>query len=335
MTPFAAFQSLVLIVIDPAEALDALLEELRRQKAEGVRLVSVSSESLQVLKSLSGTPASQPAPAPQAVVRPATPVAAPAPVVRREAPAPAPVPVAPRPVVKVSARPPVAPIPEPPVFTLPEGTKAERMAALAELIRACPETRRHLESGQQPVIGHGSLDAPVFFIGDAPTIEEVEAGQVFAGPSGETLRKILKAADIREEASYFAPLMTWRPEPPTRFGKRPPNAREVAFSLPYLRAQIEIVRPKVIVALGAQAIEALVPDAPKVTSSHGQWRAYDGIPLMLTFHPNYVLHNSSPTAKRAMWEDFLSIMEKLGLPISEKQRKYFTEPPKPSVDSAD
>jgi uracil-DNA glycosylase family 4 len=335
LTPFAAFQSLVLIVIDPAEALDALLEELRRQKAEGVRLVSVSPESLQVLKSLSGAPAPQSAPAPQAVARPATPVAVPATVVRREAPAPAPVPATPRPVVKVSARPPVAPIPEPPVFRLPEGTKAERMAALTELIRACAETRRHLESGQQPVIGHGSLDAPVFFVGEAPTLEEVEAGQAFAGAAGEMLRKILRTADIREEEAYFAPLMTWRPEPPTKFGKRPPNAREIAFSLPYLRAQIAIVRPKVVVALGAQALEALVPDAPKVTSSHGQWQTHDGIPVMPTFHPNYVLHNPSPTAKRAMWEDFLSIMEKLGRPISEKQRKYFTEPPKPAVDSAD
>jgi DNA polymerase len=137
------------------------------------------------------------------------------------------------------------------------------------------------------------------------------------------LRKILAAGLIGEELTYLAPVMGWRPEPPTPHGKRPPNAREVAFNLPYLRAQIEIVRPQVIIALGAQACEALRPGGLPITQARGKWLDFEGIPLMPTFHPNYLLHNPSATVKRTAWEDILLVMEKAGLPISDKQRGFF------------
>lgn len=305
-------------MIDPAEALDALLDELRRRKAAGERVISVSAESLNALRVLAGAPAAKPS-----VTEPVRTTPAPVAPVRREAVAS----VVPRPVVKVVAKPavPAAPIPEPPVFTLPAGSKAERMTALAEIIGSCAETRRHLEPGHKPVLGHGSPDARVLFVGEAPSLEEAEAGRPFVGPSGEMLRKIFGAASFREEDVYLASLMTWRPEPPTAFGKRPPTAREIAFNLPYLRAQIEIVRPQVIVALGAQALEALLPEAPKITVIRGQWLEYGGTPLLPTFHPNYILHNPSNSIKRVAWEDFMLIMGKLGLPISDKQRAYFAK----------
>jgi uracil-DNA glycosylase family 4 len=231
-------------------------------------------------------------------------------------------------VVKPAGTPgvaPVAPVPEPPVVTLPVGDKIARLAALQAMILACPETHRHLlEKNQKPVLGHGSVDARIFFVGEAPTLEETEAGRPFVGPSGELLRKILAAGAIGEDLIYLAPVMGWRPEPPTPLGKRPPNARELAFNLPYLRAQIEIVRPQVVVALGAQACEALHPGGLPITQARGKWLDFQGIPLMPTFHPNYLLHNPSATAKRTAWEDFLLIMEKAGLPISDKQRAYFT-----------
>jgi DNA polymerase len=210
------------------------------------------------------------------------------------------------------------------VVTLPAGDKIARLAALQAMILACPETHRHLhDKNQKPVLGHGSVDARIFFVGEAPTLEETEAGRPFVGPSGELLRKILAAGAIGEDLIYLAPVMGWRPEPPTALGKRPPNARELAFNFPYLRAQIEIVRPQVVVALGAQACEALHPGGPPITQARGKWLDFQGIPLMPTFHPNYLLHNPSATAKRTAWEDFLLIMEKVGLPISDKQRGFF------------
>ena len=301
------------MIDDPAEALDILLEELKRQKAAGVRRVSITADSLTALKALAGAPA---APVAQATPAPAKPAAAPSPAPARPV---TPVAAAPKPVVVVAA----APIPDAPIFTLAAGPKAERMQALRQLIEACAETKNHLIAPQRPLLGHGSLDAKVVFVGEAPTIVEMEAGQAFAGESGELLQKILSAAAINPADCYFVPVMVWRPEPPTQYGKRPPTAREIAFNLPYLRAQIDVVAPRAVVALGAQAFEALHGRTPSITQARGQWFDLSGVPLLPTFHPNYLLHTPSATAKRTVWEDFLLLMEKLGLPISEKQRAFF------------
>jgi DNA polymerase len=305
------------VIDDPAEALDILLEELKRQKAAGVRRVSITADSLAALKALAGTPAT-----PASALAPAPAKAAPAPAPARPAAAPSSAPVAaaaPKPAVAA----PASPIPDAPIFTLAAGTKAERMQALRQLVEACAETKKHLVAPQRPLLGHGSLDAKVVFVGEAPTIGEMEAGQAFAGESGELLQKILGAAAINQADCYFAPVMVWRPEPPTQYGKRPPTARELAFNLPYLRAQIDVISPRVVVALGAQAFEALHGRTPTITQARGQWFDLGGVPLLATFHPNYLLHSPSASAKRTVWEDFLLLMEKLGLPISEKQRGFF------------
>lgn len=300
------------MIDDPAEALDILLEELKRQKAAGVRRVSITADSLTALKALAGTPV---APAALAAPAPAKPAVAPATV----RPSVTPEAAAPKPAVAVAA----APIPDAPIFTLAAGPKAERMQALRQLVDACAETKKHLVAPQRPLLGHGSLDAQVVFVGEAPTIAEMESGRAFAGEAGELLQKILAAAAINPTDCYFVPVMVWRPEPPTQYGKRPPTAREIAFNLPYLRAQIDVVAPRAVVALGAQAFEALHGRTPSITQARGQWFDLGGVPLLPTFHPNYLLHTPSATAKRTVWEDFLLLMEKLGLPISEKQRGFF------------
>ncbi len=299
------------MIDDPAEALDILLEELKRQKAAGLRRVSVSDEAVATLKSLAGAPVAAPAPA--AAAKPSA-IAATASSVR-----PTPLPVTPKPAA-VATTPVIA---DAPIFTLPAGTKAERMQALRQLVDACVETKKHLTGSHRALLGHGSLEAKVVFVGEAPSLEEMEAGKAFAGASGELLQKILGAAAISPADYYLAPVMVWRPEPPTQYGKRPPTAREIAFNLPYLRAQIDVVAPRIVVALGAQAFEALHGRSPSITQARGQWFDLSGVPLMPTYHPNYLLHNPSASAKRAVWEDFLLAMEKLGLPISEKQRGFF------------
>ena len=297
------------MIDDPAEALDILLEELKRQKAAGLRRVSVSDEAVATLKALAGAPVTAPA----AAAKP-SPLAAAA--VSRPS---APLPVAPKPAAVA----PTMVIADAPIFTLPGGTKPERMQALRQLVDACVETKKHLTGSHRALLGHGSLEAKVVFVGEAPSLEEMEAGKAFAGASGELLQKILGAAAISPADYYLAPVMVWRPEPPTQYGKRPPTAREIAFNLPYLRAQIDVVAPRIVVALGAQAFEALHGRTPSITQARGQWFDLSGVPLMPTYHPNYLLHNPSASAKRAVWDDFLLAMEKLGLPISEKQRGFF------------
>jgi len=295
--------------MDPAEAIDALLEELYRQKAAGVKRVSVSDESVALLKELAGAavvsatpkPAAPVAmaPATKSVVRPATPVT------KNEG------------TIIVSH-----PLPEPPVIKLPSGTKTEQLLWLQKTIEACEVTQKHLE-GKKALFGRGSETAKVFFVGEAPALEEVEANRSFVGPAGELLSKIISATGLTEKECYFANLMTWRPKPPTAFGKRPPNASEVAFNRPYLLAQIEIIKPQIIVAVGAQAFGALTHSTTPIMQIRGQWQKVDGLEVLPTLHPNYLLHSPSLSNKRLVWEDFMQIMTKLGMPISDKQKAYF------------
>jgi len=93
-----------------------------------------------------------------------------------------------------------------------------------------------------------------------------------------------------------------------------------------LHEQIDLIRPQVLVALGATAVEGLLGKTLGITKLRGQWQTYRGIPLMPTYHPAYLLRNQAVTEKRRVWEDMLAVMEKLGLPISARQRNYFLSP---------
>jgi DNA polymerase len=101
----------------------------------------------------------------------------------------------------------------------------------------------------------------------------------------------------------------------------------MASCLPFIRSEIEIVRPKCIVALGGTAATGLLGSTDAVAKLRGQWHEFDGVPLRVTYHPSYLLRTTSGnTDKRKVWEDMLEVMERLGLPISEKQRGYFLKP---------
>jgi len=119
--------------------------------------------------------------------------------------------------------------------------------------------------------------------------------------------------------------MNYRPPMPTPVGNRPPEKEEMAYCLPYLLAQLDIVRPKAIVALGATAMDGLLGPDPKrrITRVRGQWVEFNGIPLLPTFHPSYLLRNQTLATKRLVWEDMLAVMERLGMPVSDKQRGFF------------
>ncbi|MSR72467.1 MAG: hypothetical protein CK519_02975 [Opitutia bacterium] len=295
--------------MDPAEAIDALLEELYRQKAAGVKRVSVSDESVALLKELAGGAAVAVAPkltAPATIAPVVKPVTRPATSAAKN-----------EGTIIVSI-----PLPDPPVVKLPSGTKAEQLLWLQKTIAACEVTQKHLE-GKKALFGRGSESAKVFFVGEAPSLEEVEVNRSFVGPGGELLSKIISATGLTEKECYFANLMTWRPKPPTAFGKRPPNASEVAFNRPYLLAQIEIIKPQIIVAVGAQAFGALTHLTTPIMQIRGQWQKVDGLEVLPTLHPNYLLHSPSLSNKRLVWEDFMQIMTKLGMPISDKQQAYF------------
>ena len=210
-------------------------------------------------------------------------------------------------------------------FSLPEGSKEEQWKWLKQRVLTCPHCLKHLYPGKKLVFGSGNLDAKIFFCGEAPGADEEEQGEVFVGRAGQLLTKIIEAMGLKRSDVYIGNIMNWRPETPNRIGNRPPTQEEMQFCLPYLKGQLNIVKPKVIVALGATAVSGLLGhDAQRrMRDCRGNWFEFDGVPLMITYHPSYLLRNATNASKRIVWEDMLKVMEFLQMPVSERQKNYF------------
>ena len=234
------------------------------------------------------------------------------------------------PVRPVVAPKPAAVLPAAPVVTLPEGDKPSRWAALHELVVNDPVCRAQLRPGKKVVLGVGSLEARIFFCGEAPGAEEEVQGEPFVGPAGQLLTRMIQGMGLKREEVYIGNIMNWRPELPAgpsgiQVGNRPPTAEEMNYCLPYLKAQIGIVQPQLIVALGATAAAGLLGAGTFKTLGEikGRWHEFAGKSVMVTYHPSYILRNNSNRSKRSIWEDLLQVMERVGLPISDKQRHFF------------
>ena len=146
------------------------------------------------------------------------------------------------------------------------------------------------------------------------------------GRAGQLLTKIISAMGLKREEVYIGNIMNWRPEMPTSRGNRPPTSEEMAYCLPYLEAQIAIVRPQVVVALGKTAVNGLLGEDPnrKMGAIRGKWSKLGESDLMITYHPSFLLqYGNNNTMKRLVWEDMMAVMERVGIPVSEKQRNYF------------
>lgn len=217
-----------------------------------------------------------------------------------------------------------AALPPPPEFTIPEGDKLTRWTWLRDRVLNCPVCNANLNPGKQVVFGNGNIDSPIFFCGEAPGADEEEQGIPFVGKAGQLLVKIIMAMGLTREDVYIGNIMNWRPQTGSTVGNRPPTEEEMAYCLPYLKAQLEVVQPKVIVALGNTALKGLLgPQTKGITSARGRWFEFNGVALMPTYHPSYVLRYGTPQTKRQIWEDMMAVMEKIGMPISEKQRGFF------------
>lgn len=175
------------------------------------------------------------------------------------------------------------------------------------------------------IFGAGSLDSDVLFCGDSPGIEEEAEGVPIAGGAGQLLTKIIQAMNLSQDRVYLTNIFNWVLEAPAHLDKRAPTQQELNTSLPYLTAQIEIIKPKVIVALGTTAVTALlgVNKSGKLGDIRGQWFNFESTPLMVTFHPSYLIHNNTLRTKRLVWEDMMKVMTCLNIPINEKQRRFF------------
>jgi DNA polymerase len=204
-------------------------------------------------------------------------------------------------------------------------SKAEAMEVIHGEILSNPKLSQLFRRAQNMVFGEGSLDAQIMFIGEAPGAEEDQQGRPFVGKAGELLDKMIAAMGLQRENVYISNVVKYRPDMPEgSSGNRKPTPEECAECRPYVLRQISVIQPAVIVGLGATAMEGLLNQSRvSIARMRGNWENFEGVPLMPTFHPSYLLHNKAISEKRKVWEDLLQVMEKSGLPISEKQQRFF------------
>jgi DNA polymerase len=202
--------------------------------------------------------------------------------------------------------------------------KTAAMNALRERALVCVKCPHLARSRKIVVFGVGDILSPVMFVGEAPGADEDAQGEPFVGRAGQLLTRIIQTMGFSRETVYIANVLKCRPDTPGQAsGNRKPTVDEMKTCLPYLATQIDLVAPKVIVALGATAVEGLLGLTTGMTKLRGRWQTFRGVPVMPTYHPSYLLRNQSLSLKREVWEDMLAVMEKLRVPISEKQRNFF------------
>ena len=300
------------------ELLDATISELESLKHQGRRFVPVAPETLKTLARTSA-PAAQPARSSE--------TAPPRPQIHRPEPASSRSAFS-RLTTTSGARtaPAAPPTPEPDIILTATSGKVGGIQELRERAFACQKCPNLVAARKNVVFGVGTIDAELMFVGEAPGAEEDEQGEPFVGRAGQLLTKIIQTMGLTREEVYIANILKCRPDTPGQsHGNRPPTPEEMERCIPYLRAQIDLIKPKVIVALGATAVEGLFGKVPGVgiTKLRGRWKEFRGIPVMPTYHPSYLLRPNPNNIKREAWEDMLQVMARLGMPISEKQRGYF------------
>jgi DNA polymerase len=301
---------------DYHDLLDATIQHLQGLKARGVRFVHVSPQTLAALNStraahpLTRLPkAAKPtAFATPARSHPAEPAQEPAPSVKGQSHA----------------------------LDLPAGAAAvsssglspkAKPAAFAELrqrVMGCVKCPHLVATRKNVVFGVGDINAQIMFVGEAPGADEDVQGEPFVGRAGQLLTKIIQAMGLSRETVYIANILKCRPDmPPNAPGNRKPTPEEMQTCIPFLHEQIDLIGPKVLVALGATAVEGLLGKTMGITKLRGQWRSYRGIPLMPTFHPSFLLRPENAREKRKVWEDMMQVMERIGMSISERQKNFF------------
>ena len=298
------------------QLLEATIQHLDELKARGVRFVSVSPQTLAGLDQVRGVaparnPLGPPARAPRLVARP---------------PANAPKPPRDKPPAGQAL---ALGLPDEPVAAsaapaLDPQAKAAAFAQLRLEVMPCVKCAPLASARKHVVFGVGDLNTQLLFIGEAPGTDEDEQGEPFVGKAGQLLTRIIQAMGLTRDSVYIANILKCRPDTPGQSaGNRKPTPAEMQTCFPFLLTQIEQIKPRVLVALGATAVEGLLGKTIGISRLRGHFQEFHGIPLMPTYHPAYLLRNQSLALKREVWEDMLQVLGKLGAPITEKQRSFF------------
>lgn len=195
--------------------------------------------------------------------------------------------------------------------TLKESDTAfEKNPLRAEMLRlhkqvvTCKECEELVKNRTKVVFGAGNIKAKLVFVGEAPGADEDKQGLPFVGRAGQLLTKIIEAMGMKREEVFICNVLKCRPP-----NNRPPAPSEVLNCRPYLKRQLELIKPKVIVALGNHAVKALLQTDQGISTLRGKFQEYEGIPMMCTYHPAYLLRN--PADKAKVWEDMKKVMKRL------------------------
>ncbi len=191
-----------------------------------------------------------------------------------------------------------------------KGCGSEPLLAIRRDLGEC--TRCKLAPGRtRLVFGVGNPRSELVFVGEGPGADEDREGEPFVGRAGQLLTKMIEAMGYRRDEVYIANVVKCRPP-----GNRNPEPDEIEACEPFLRAQIEAIGPKVLVALGKFAAQTLLRETTPITKLRGRWLSYGGVRLMATFHPAYLLR--SPEEKKKAWEDLQLVMKELGKPVTRR-----------------
>lgn len=302
---------------------DVLLEFLQAEQARGVTHLHLDEGAREALRDIyvRAREGSRPPPAAPSGSPSAGPSGQAAPVARE-----------PQPRVSLTIEE-AKPAPAPVIATelsISGTTREEQLASLRLQAENWPPSKSLGSLRNVMVFAVGNPEARLMLVGEAPGYQEEKEREPFVGPAGQKLNDILKAMGMPREQVYISNIVKFRPGMPRQTtNNRKPTPEEMESCMPFVRAEIGIVKPDCIIALGGTAAEGLLglPGAT-VGSMRGKWHSVEGTPVRVTYHPSYLLQSGgSNTTKRQVWEDMLEVMEKLALPISDKQRGYFL--PKP------
>ena len=173
------------------------------------------------------------------------------------------------------------------------------------------------QSRTNPVPGEGNLHAEIMFVGEGPGADEDRCGRPFVGKAGELLTKMIEAMGFTRDLVYIGNIVKCRPP-----GNRNPEAAEMDACIGYLKRQIEIIKPGVIVTMGNVPTKALLGTKEGITKIRGSWQEYQGIPVMPTFHPSYLIRQDGDRqkeAKRHAWEDLKMVLARLGRSVPQRR----------------
>src|SRR5215469_7100860 len=190
----------------------------------------------------------------------------------------------------------------------PSEDRQAAMLTIREDLGDCTRCRLHKQGRKQIVFGVGNPHAQVMFVGEAPGADEDEQGIPFVGRAGQLLTNMIKAMGLRREDVYIANIIKCRPP-----GNRTPERDECETCSPFLLRQIDVVRPKIIVALGAVAAKSLLQINDSMANLRGRTYDFRNSRLIVTYHPAYLLRD--PRQKKEAWKDLQRVMQYLGLPV--------------------